>query len=257
MREVLARSKAVLFDLDGTLIRGEEAIPGATSFVRELVNLGKKIVYLTNNATRTKQAVSALLAGLGFPATPDMVLTSSVTAAALLTRNIGTGKKVYVIGEEGLRQPLLAAGFVLAEDDDLSVDAVVMGLDRKATYLHFEKAVQHIYAGAVFMVTNLDRVIPVQGGFAPGAGSLVALVKTATGVNPLLAGKPSADFVNEALLLAGVSREEAILIGDNPDTDILAAKNAGVFSILIESGVPSDENIFPDLQVHCLADLLN
>jgi 4-nitrophenyl phosphatase len=257
MRDVLVRSKAVLFDLDGTLIRGEEAIPGAASFVHELVNLGKRIVYLTNNATRTKQAVATLLAGLGFPATPDMVLTSSVTAAALLTRKIGTGKNVYVIGEEGLRQPLVAAGFVLEEADDASVAAVVMGLDRQVTYLHFEKAVQHIYAGAVFMVTNMDRVIPVRNGFAPGAGSLVALVKTATGVNPIIAGKPSEAFVNEALRLAGVKREEAILIGDNPDTDILAAKNAGVFSILIESGVPSDENIFPDLQVHNLADLLN
>ncbi len=256
MYEALERSKAVLFDLDGTLIRGEQAIPGAVHFVVQLAKMGKRIIYLTNNATRTNHAVAELLNRLGFPAQPEMVLTSSIAAVSLLLRKIGFGKKVYAIGEEGLISPLLAAGFELV-NGEVPADAVVVGLDRKATYADFEMAMKHIHRGAFFLATNRDRIIPVENGFAPGAGSLVALIEYATGLEPTIAGKPSAVFVKEALTQAEVHCQEAVLIGDNLETDILAAKNAGVHSVLVESGVPSEGNIFPDIKVNHLTELLH
>lgn len=249
-------AKAVLFDLDGTLIRGEEAIPGAVEFVQELVANGKRIVYLTNNATRTREAVAKLLMGLGFPADPELVLTSSMAAASLLVQAIGPGKKVYVVGESGLQLPLEAAGFHVVSED-ISVDAVVMGLDRQVTYRKLELAVRRIYEGAYFLATNFDRVIPDAAGYAPGAGSLVALVETATGIHPDCAGKPSAHFVQEALKLAGISAHEAVLIGDNPETDMLAAKRAGVYAILVTTGVPIDNQLVSDQRTASLEELLD
>ncbi len=256
MYEALYRSKAVLFDLDGTLIRGEKAIPGAVSFVRQLAEMGKRIVYLTNNATRTREAVALMLSRQGFPASPEMVLTSSVAAAALIQHHLGIGKKVYAIGEEGLTSPLLAAECEWVKNEE-HADAVVVGLHRQVTYAHFEHAVRHVLRGAFFLATNRDRVIPLENGFAPGAGALVALIAYATGVEPMLAGKPSAAFVDEALAMAGVERTDAILIGDNLETDILAAKNAGIHSVLVESGVPSADNFFPDIKVNNLTELLH
>ncbi len=255
MYEALYRSKAVLFDLDGTLIRGEEAIPGAVSFVRRLAEMDKRIVYLTNNATRTRETMALMLGRQGFPASPETVLTSSVAAAAILQHQLGSSKKVYAIGEEGLTSPLLAAGFELVKNEE-HADAVVVGLHRQVTYAHFEHAVRHVLRNAYFLATNRDRVIPLENGFAPGAGALVALIAYATGVEPMLAGKPSAAFVDQALAIAGVERKEAILIGDNLETDILAAKNAGIHSVLVESGVPFAGNFVPEIKVHNLKELL-
>ncbi len=255
LHQVFERAKAVLFDLDGTLICGEEAISGAVETVNQLAAAGKRIVYLTNNATRTRTATARLLTEIGFAAAPEMVMTSSVAAVDLLLQISGAGNNVYVIGEDGLRQPLVDAGFVLV-DGATAVDAVVVGLDRSITYERFTLAVRHVLAGATFIATNRDRVIPLPDGYAPGAGALVALIETATRVSPLLAGKPSPAIVAAALRLAQVDHTEAILVGDNPETDILAAKRAGVFSVFVETGVPITEEITPDAKISSLAELL-
>jgi len=242
------RPKAYLFDLDGTLYLGSEPIPGAAETLTALRNGGAAIRFLTNNSGATAEGTACKLVGMGIGAEAGEVITSGMAAAAYLSRK--GWKDLFVIGEPGLVEVLQQRGFNVANADPqgrvapmelAQVDAVVCGICRSFTYGLLSAGLQAILSGAAFVATNPDATYPMEGGrLEPGAGSLVAALRTCSGVEPFVAGKPGPDMVELALADLGMRADEALLVGDRLDTDIAAANAAGVLSVLVLTGVTAE-----------------
>ncbi|MDG0812989.1 HAD-IIA family hydrolase [Cohnella rhizosphaerae] len=234
------RPKAVLLDLDGTLYRGETPIEGASALVEALESAGIACWYLTNNSTRTPEQVAAHLRGFGIPAGAGRVITSAA-AAAHYAKQRHPDAIAFVIGEHGLRSALAEAGIAMPDESELAagakVDLVVQGLDRGLNYGQLTAALGYLLSGADYLLTNPDRRLPVGAGFLPGAGSLAALLETASDVAPVVIGKPSGIMMRYALDLAGVEASEAWVVGDNPHTDLAAGLAAGCPTVLVLTGV--------------------
>lgn len=236
--------EALLFDLDGTLYRGNEPIPGADRLIANAHNRGIPCLYVTNNSTRTPLEVADHLAVMGIPAKEEEIVTSA-SAAAYYVQSRYPGADTYVIGERGLREALKAADLHLLGDspsEDRRAALVVQGLDRNLTYERIRIAVKHLLEGADFVQTNPDRLLPVDDGFLPGAGSLGAVLQTATGIEPIVIGKPSNIIMDFSLKLSGTAPNRSWVIGDNPYTDLAAARNAGCPSILVLTGLCTIDN---------------
>jgi len=231
--------RAYLFDLDGTVYRGDVPIPESVVALRELTESGANIVYLTNNASRTPEQIAAKLCAMDVPASPEQVVTSSLVTAEAI-RSEMPGASVYVIGEEGLMAALRAAG---CRFDDERPDVVVVGIDRQLTYDKLTKAALAIQRGARFYATNPDRALPSDQGLLPGNGAILAALEATTGVQPRVFGKPEPAFVHYALKRLGVSPQEALMVGDNGQTDILAGARAGTDTLLVLTGVTRPEEV--------------
>ncbi|MBO8163379.1 MAG: TIGR01457 family HAD-type hydrolase [Brevibacillus sp.] len=225
--------EAYLLDLDGTIYRGSRVIPEAVRFVQALRQEQIPFLYLTNNSSATPQEVAARLTGMGLPTEANEVCTSSMAAAAFLQQQLPPGSSLYVIGEDGLCAALTAAGFVL---DPKEPQAVVIGIDRAFTYEKLKVASQAIRSGALFVATNADAALPCENGLLPGNGALVAAVRTASGCEPIVIGKPHKWIVDYALKRLGTSSAQTLIVGDNLNTDIEAGHNSGMDSLLVLTG---------------------
>ncbi|RED60298.1 HAD-IIA family hydrolase [Cohnella lupini] len=241
---------AVLFDLDGTLYRGNEPVPGADRLIAGLQARGLPCLFVTNNSTRTPKEVAEHLHIMGISAEVQSIVTSAL-ATAYYVQLEHPGADTYVIGERGLREALANAGLHLLgdEEQDRNATIVVQGLDRELTYSRLKTAVKHLLNGAAFVQTNPDRLLPVDGGFLPGAGSIGASLQAATGIEPIIVGKPSRILMDYSLRLAGTAPSKTWVVGDNPYTDLAAGRTAGCPSILVLTGLCSMDN----WQDHCSA----
>lgn len=239
----LAKPDALLFDLDGTLYRGSERIAGADRLIAKLTLSQLPCWYVTNNSTRTPAEVAKHLRHLDIDADESRVVTSAM-AAAYYVKNRYPNADTFVIGERGLQQALREAGLrIIPEQDDKTHAAIVVqGLDRQLTYDRLRVGMNHLLAGAAFVQTNPDRLLPMEGSFLPGAGTIGAALEAATGIKPVVIGKPSSILMDYALQLAGTSSERTWVIGDNPYTDIAAGNKAGCPSILVLTGYCTADN---------------
>ncbi len=233
---------AYLIDLDGTIYRGSDRIPAAKRFVERLQAKHIPFLFLTNNTTKTPAAVVENLSrNHDIHVQAEQIYTPSLaTVSYLKAKNHGdvSGKTVYIIGEIGLVSALLGAGMVLAEQNP---DYTVVGLDYDVTYHKFEVATLAVRAGSTFIGTNADTNLPNERGLVPGAGSVISLVEHATQQRATYIGKPEAIIVNAALAVLGQEAENAIMVGDNYETDIRAGINAGVDSLLVYTGISKPE----------------
>ena len=236
---LLERYDAFLFDLDGVLYRGDEAIPHAPEAVAAIRAAGKGVAFVTNNASATPDAVVERLDRVGVGAHASEVETSALTTAALLARR-GT-RHVVVIGEAGLLEALAGAGIRATRAKDLTegagdAEAVVVGLDRSADYGALRAACLQVDAGAALIASNPDTSFPAPGGHRwPGAGALLAAIQATTGVTAEVVGKPNAPIFEAALARAGGGRP--LMIGDRLDTDIEGASRLGWDSLLVLTGI--------------------
>ncbi len=234
------RFDAFLFDLDGVLYRGEEPVPGAPEAVAALRALGKGIAFVTNNSSRTPATVAARLRSVGVDADPAEVETSALTTAELLSER-GV-LDAFVIGGEGVRLALTAAGIAVLDGDPASAGAVVVGFDPDVDYAKLRRASLLVQAGVPFIATNPDASFPAgKGERWPGAGALVAAVETTTGVRAEVIGKPHAPILRAALTRAGGGRP--LMIGDRLDTDIAGAVTMGWSSFLVLTGISTREDV--------------
>ncbi|MDT3415881.1 4-nitrophenyl phosphatase [Brevibacillus aydinogluensis] len=246
--------KGYLLDLDGTIYRGREAIPGAARFVQHLRKQGIPYLYLTNNSSASPEQVAARLTGLGIDAEPEEVYTSAMATAHYLKEQAPAGTPVYVIGEEGLIAQLKASGFTISEERPRYV---VVGIDRSFDYAKLTTAARAIRQGANLIATNADAALPTEQGLFPGNGSLVAAVSTASGVKPVVVGKPERIIVDYALTRLGTSAGETLIVGDNLDTDIAAGNCSGMDSLLVLTGYSTREDVetHPCRPTHIASDL--
>jgi len=230
---LLDRYDTLLFDLDGTVYRGTHAVDGAPEAVDAARAAGATIRFVTNNASRGPDEVAGHLTELGISAAPAEVSTSAQAAAHVLAEKVSG--KVLVVGAESLVHEVELVGLTpvrLADDD---VTAVVQGLDKDTSWRDLAEACIAINAGAIWVACNVDSSLPTERGLLPGNGSLVAAVRTATGREPIVAGKPATPLMDEALRTANAER--ALAIGDRLDTDIAGAIAAGLDSLLVFTGV--------------------
>lgn len=244
-------------DLDGTMYKGTKRIPAVARFIKRLQEAGKQILFVTNNSTRSPEFVANnLTINHDIHVNSDNVYTTALATADYLDQIAGEKRRVYVVGESGLRNALTNRHFTIT---DTSPDYVVVGLDSEVTYDKLATAVLLIRAGATFVGTNSDSNLPNQRGMVPGAGSLVKLVEYATQKQPIMIGKPEKIIMAMALKKSGLNKEQVVMVGDNYNTDIKAAINFGIDSLLVYSGLStksevSKEAIQPTHQVDSLDD---
>ena len=189
--------KGYLIDLDGTIYKGKSRIPAGEAFVHELQAREIPYLFVTNNTTRTPETVRDMLATHFNIETPLSTIYTATLATIDYMNDQNLGKKVYVIGEAGLKDAIEEAGYIIDEE---APDYVVIGLDWQVDYEKFAKATLAIQKGAHFIGTNPDLNIPTERGLLPGAGSLIALVESATRVEPVIIGKPKAIIMDKAMV---------------------------------------------------------
>ncbi len=241
MHSDLARLRNLLIDLDGVVYRRNVLLPGAKEFFDFLYAKGYSFGLLTNNSTATPAQYAQRLADMGINASESVIFTSGDAVARYLVKTAPKGARVYIIGEDGLRQPVLEAGFQL---DEISPDYVLVGLDRKFSFDAMAKACMAIRRGAKFIASNPDKTFPVERGLIlPGAGALVASIVACTDVHPVIVGKPNKQMLLLAMERLGATKMQTAIIGDRLDTDVLAGKRAGVHTILVLTGVTSEEDL--------------
>ncbi|MGT2929704.1 TIGR01457 family HAD-type hydrolase [Streptococcus dentasini] len=246
--------KGYLIDLDGTVYRGKDRIPAGERFIHRLQEKNIPYMLVTNNTMRTPEMVQDMLADQFHVETPLETIYTATLATVDYMNDMARGKTVYVIGEVGLKSALAEAGYT--EDKD-NPAYVVVGLDRDLTYEMLVTATLAIQKGALFIGTNPDLNIPTERGQLPGAGSIQALLEAATRIKPVIIGKPEAIIINKALERLGVARNQAVMVGDNYMTDIMAGIKNDVATLLVTTGFTKPEEV-PTLPIqpsHVLASL--
>jgi glycerol 3-phosphatase-2 len=242
MPDALAAAYDVLLlDLDGVVYIGAAPIPGAPEALQRAKQAGARLAYVTNNASRTPAAVAALLSGMGAPATPQDVVTSAQAAARLLADKLPPKSKVLVIGSTGLRLAIRERGLIPVSTAAEKPLAVVQGYSPGLDYSALAEGGIAVRAGALFVATNADSTIPGPRGTAPGNGSLLQVIAHATGVDPVVAGKPEPPLHRESVVRTGA--RHPLVIGDRLDTDIEAAHNAGTDSLFVLTGVDNPRSV--------------
>lgn len=237
--------KGYLIDLDGTIYRGSEPIPAGRRFVEQLQARQIPFLFLTNNTTKTPRTVADRLANeFSIHVSPETIYTATLATIDYMN-DADKGKKVFVIGEPGLIDPILAAGYVWEEKNP---DYVVIGLDTNVTYEKFVTATLAIQKGATFIGTNSDKNIPTERGLLPGAGSVIALIEASTQQTAIYIGKPEAIIMDKAVKVLGMEKSDVLMVGDNYTTDILAGINNEIDSLLVLSGYTQKEEV-PTLPV--------
>lgn len=234
--------KALIVDMDGVLWKGDAPIGDLPAIFARIADLGLKVVFATNNGTRSPQQYVERLAGYGVSIEPWQVVTSSLCAARLLNQKFPQGGPIFAIGEDGLLEALREKNFEpLSVDDAPSAQAVVIGIDRQISFNKMREATLLVRAGKPFYATNPDKTFPTPRGEIPGAGAWLSVIVTATDVEPIYAGKPYPDIIELSLERLGLPREQALVVGDRLETDIAAGQAAGCPSALVLSGVSTRE----------------
>jgi NagD protein len=224
-------------DMDGVLVREEQAIPGADRFLERLRELQIPFLVLTNNSIYTPRDLVARLAASGLQLDERAIWTSALATARFL-HDQRPGGSAYVIGESGLTTALHDAGYT---QDDRAPDYVVLGETRTYSFERITRAIRLIGEGARFIATNPDPTGPSTAGPLPATGSVAALISRATGVEPYYVGKPNPLMMRSALNAIEAHSETSAMVGDRMDTDIVSGLEAGMETILVLTGVTTRE----------------
>jgi HAD superfamily hydrolase (TIGR01450 family) len=245
----------LLVDLDGVVYRGADPVPGVADVLAARATRGDDIVYVTNNSMHYRADYVTRLSDMGAPVTADRVVSAPRATALYLRERETQVRRVLAVGASGLDRELrdvglevVNAGFAaqrMAREgiDGVAAaggpDAVVAGVDPQLTYLRIAAAADCVRAGARFIATNRDPVYPTERWLRPGAGAVIAAIEVASGVAPIVIGKPEPLLMEEAARAVGRDPKDAIVIGDGIVTDLAAARAVGARTILMLTGVTS------------------
>ena len=235
------RFDGIIFDIDGTVARGKKVLPGVLDTLAELRRRGIHFAFFTNDNSSTISAWLDRLAGMGIDAAPEEMVTSALIAAEA-TAQLYADRKILAVGNAGLLEALKAKNLRLLDFADAGqAEVVVMGKDDSFDQTRLKTVCQAIWNGAKFLATNYDPKVPTANGYIPGTGAMIKAVAYATGQEPLVTGKPSPWSGEMAMKILGTAPERGAVIGDQLTTDIAMGNNAGLFSILVLTGVTSRE----------------
>jgi arabinose operon protein AraL len=265
MRETLParpipRFDGYIFDLDGTVHLGEALLPGAGEAITRLRAEGRRVVFLSNNPTHTREQYAARLARLGLPTPQREIINSSQVMAQWLLHE-APGCRVFAVGEQPLKDELAAAGFRLVERAE-EIDVVIASFDRTFAYWKLQTAFDAIRRGARFVATNADRYCPVPGGGQPDAAAVIAAIEacTATKVEAVV-GKPSPIMARAVAEIIQLPAARCLMTGDRLETDIAMGVAAGMATVLTLTGATTRamlevSEIRPDYVVEGLGELI-
>jgi NagD protein len=247
-----------LTDMDGVLVHEGYPVPGAPEFVSRLRDSGKPFLILTNNSIYTARDLQARLFRMGIDV-PESAIWTSALATGQFLDNQRPGGTAYVIGEAGLTTALHSVGYILSDHEP---DYVVLGETRTYSFEAITTAIRLINSGARFIATNPDATGPSNEGALPACGSVAALISKATGIEPYFVGKPNPMMMRSALNTINAHSETTAMIGDRMDTDILCGLEAGLFTILVLTGISRRGDIGrfpyrPSRIVGSVADLID
>jgi len=235
----LNTANAFLIDMDGVLVKGETPIDGATEFIDRLRDSGKPFLLFTNNSKYSPESHSTRLSGLNLKIPAKNIFTSGVATAQFLVNQNSNGS-AFVIGESGLFTPLQEMGYTLTKDKP---DYVVLGELDTYDFRAICKGVELIKDGAIFIATNPDEILPGKFGVEPGCGAVAAMIEKASGKKPYFIGKPNPLMMRYALTSLGARAQDAVIVGDRMDTDVIAGLENGMMTYLVLSGVTKKEEI--------------
>jgi 4-nitrophenyl phosphatase len=249
----------LLVDLDGVVYRGADAVPGVAALLAERAAAGDDVVYVTNNSMHYRADYVTRLAAMGAPVMADRIVSSPRATALYIAEHERGIRRVLTVGASGLDRELRDVGLDVVGSGYAAErmakegldgwaaaghpDAVIGGLDPQLTYLRIAAAADCIRAGARFIATNRDPIYPTERGLRPGAGSVIAAIESASGVTPLVIGKPGPLLMTEAASAVGRDVREAVVVGDGLATDVAAAHAVGARSVLLLTGVSSRADI--------------
>lgn len=235
----MKKIKALILDMDGVLWRSNEALGDLPAIFAQITQQGLKVTLATNNSSRTLPQHLEKIAHFGVKLNKGQILSSAIAVAARLQDDFPNGGAVYIIGHDGIMDALAQKDFRVYQEDEMPENpvAVVAGIDWEINYKKLANATTLIRKGATFYGTNPDKTFPTPQGLMPGAGTILAALETASGVSPIVAGKPEPYLFQVAMRQMDVMPEETLVVGDRLETDILGAQNAGCQTALVLSGV--------------------
>ncbi len=238
------RFDTFVFDMDGVVYRGSRALPHAVEVLNLLQESGRQVLFLTNNSGATREQYAERLRAMGVESHPKQFITSAWATALYLQRALNPDAKLFVVGESGLRDELLHAGFEIVEQvEPETPTAVVVGIDRTFTYERLAQAQHAILSGARFIATNADGSYPAEDRLLPGAGAIVAAIAAASGKKPTVIGKPNPQILQPFIERGVIQPERTLLIGDRLDTDIALANALHIPCALVLTGVATRADV--------------
>jgi arabinose operon protein AraL len=256
--------KGFIFDLDGTVYLSDKLVPGADRIIQLLRESKRKVVFLSNKPLQTREDYASKLTRLGIPTQPDEVINSTFVMANYLKKN-APHARLFVVGEAPFIEELKRAGFTITEEPK-EIEYVVVAFDRTFDYRKLNIAFQAIKLGAHFVATNPDRTCPVEGGEIPDCAGMIAAIEAVTGKKvEIVVGKPSPIMIQTALEVMGLKPEDCILIGDRLETDTKMAREFGMATGIVLTGVTDEKmlkeskhtSLQPDFVFQSIADVEN
>ena len=254
--------KGLILDMDGVLWKDSKPIGDLPYIFKGISDLGLKVVFATNNATKSIEEYQQKLASFGVQVEPEQIITSAIAAAKYLQQHYSSGSWVYVVGSASLKDMIHKHSFQVCDDAGRnSAQVVLVAMDTSLTYEKIRNAATQIRQGADFIATNMDATFPTQQGLLPGAGACVAAIATAAEKQPLLIGKPQTLMYELAFQTLDFAPHEVMAIGDRLETDIAGAQKAGCLAGLVLSGVTDETKAHrwqpqPDLIARDLTELV-
>jgi len=235
----LHNKKGFICDMDGVIYHGNRLLPGVPEFVKWLADNDKDFLFLTNSSERAPRELAQKLGRMGLDISEDHFYTSALATASFLASQC-PGGSVYVIGEPGLVNALYDAGLSM---NDYNPDYVVFGETRSLSYEKLERAVELVFKGAKLIGTNPDMTTPMERGVVPGCKALISSIELTTGRKAYYIGKPNPLIMRHSLKKLGCKHDEAAIIGDRMDTDIIAGIESELDTVLVLSGVTTMETL--------------
>ncbi|RLI76618.1 HAD family hydrolase [Archaeoglobales archaeon] len=260
----LLNKKGFVIDIDGVIGRGESPIKKGIEGVKKLRELGKKVIFVSNNSTRSRRIMMGRFQRFGLDVDEDELLMATYATARFIAKEKRSAK-VFTTGEPGLVEELELAGHKIVEYDE--AEYLVVGSNRGINFDLMTKALRACLSGIRYLATNPDRIFPAEDGPVPGTGMIIGALYWMTGRKPdVVVGKPSKIIMEEALEILGLSAEDVVVVGDQIDVDIKAGKAIGAETLLVLTGVTTRENINsmisrfgekPDYVLDSLSDLFD
>jgi len=255
---IIEEKSCFVLDMDGTFYLGEQILPGSLEFFETLTGKGKRIVFFTNNSSKTAYDYVKKLQGMGCSVTEDDIITSGEVTASFLQEHY-PDSEVFLLGTPALEEYLAGEGIRLSSS---AADIVLAAFDTTLTYEKLSHACSLIRGGSTFLATHPDINCPTEEGFIPDCGAICACIGASTGVYPKYLGKPYAETVEYLLRCLNCTKEDLLLAGDRLYTEIAMGSTHGITTALVLSGETSREDVQhssfqPDIIVERLRDLLD
>ncbi|MDI9610627.1 MAG: HAD-IIA family hydrolase [Archaeoglobales archaeon] len=254
----LLNKKGFIIDIDGVIGKSVEPIEEGVKGVQKLLEIGKRVVFVSNNSTRSRRILLERLKSFGVSAEEKDIISATHATASFIAKE-KKGAKVFTTGETGLQEELINANLKLVDYRD--AEYLVVGSNRNLDYDLMTRALRCCFRGVRYIATNPDKIFPSEDGPTPGTGLIIGALYWMTGRMPdVIVGKPSKIIMLEALERLNLKVEDVVVVGDQIEVDVVAGKNIGAETLLVLTGVTKKEDlngakVLPDYVLQSLNDL--